>query len=88
LESFVESQKMFGHPLPRIVVLDMPGRDESFIHKIIPSMKAHQEELDRMAALPLEVQDEEQTALPDVVLLTPTLTPAEQRSRIKISSKS
>jgi hypothetical protein len=86
LESFVESQKMFGHPLPRIVVLDMPGRDESFIHKIIPSMKARQEEIDRMAALRLEAWDEEQqAALLDVVLLTPTHTPAEQRSRIKIT---
>jgi hypothetical protein len=81
LESLVESQKTFGHPLPRIVVSDMmPARDESLIHEIIPSVKAHQEELDRMAALQREVRDEEQTALPDVVLPTPTLTPAEQRS--------
>jgi hypothetical protein len=68
LESFVETQKTFGHPLPRIVVSDMPGRDESLIHEIIPSVKTHQEELDRMAALQLEVRDEEQTALPYVEL--------------------
>jgi hypothetical protein len=88
LESFAESQKTFGHPLPRIVVvLDMPGRDESLIHETIPSVKAYQEELDRKAALQLEVQDEEQTGPPDMVLLTPMLTQAEQRSGIKIRTR-
>jgi hypothetical protein len=33
----------------------MPGRDESLIHETIPSLKEYQEELDRIAALRLEV---------------------------------
>jgi hypothetical protein len=45
------SQKTFGHPLPRIVVSDMPGRDESLIHETIPSEKAYKEEFDIIAAL-------------------------------------
>jgi hypothetical protein len=51
LESFVESQKTFGHPPPRIDVSDMLERDESLIHETIPSLKEYQEELDRIAAL-------------------------------------
>jgi hypothetical protein len=92
LESFVESQKTFGYPLPRIVVLDMPGRDESLIHETIPSVKEYQEEIDRLTALQLEVWDEEQMeGLSDVALPMPTplpmptLAPAEQKSRIKIT---
>jgi hypothetical protein len=86
LESFVESQQIFGHPLPRIVVSDMPGRDESLIHEMIPSVKEYQEELDKLAALQAEDQRTEPTILPELVALpTPTLSQAEQDSQIKIT---
>jgi hypothetical protein len=87
LESFVESQQIFGHPLPRIVVLDMPGRDESLIPETLPSVKEYQEELDQLAALQAEDQDTKPTVLPELVaLLTPTLTQTEQDSQIKITT--
>ncbi len=87
LESFVESQQIFGHPLPRIVVSDMPSRDESLIHETIPSVKEYQEKLDKVAALQADDQRTEPTILPELVALPkPTLTQAEQESRIKITT--